>query len=126
MEFLREEERTIAARLALLPEGQIRQKKIGDEAYYYLQYRKNRTVKTDYIGKEVPASLRDGLAERERMQKELLLKSDESGILDSRTKRDGSSSALCKRDCCHPTGFKISGYSVCQADGPEISHCHAS
>ncbi len=70
-EFLREEERRIAARLALLPKGRIRLKKIGGEAYYYLQYRKNRTVKTDYIGKEVPALLRDSLAERERLQKEL-------------------------------------------------------
>jgi hypothetical protein len=71
-EFLREEEREISARLALLPKGRIRLKKIGEEAYYYLQYRKNRAVKTDYIGKEVPASLRDSLAERERLQKEAI------------------------------------------------------
>ena len=71
VEFLREEERTIAARLALLPKGRIRQKKIGDGAYYYLQYRKNRAVKSDYIGKEVPTLLRDSLAERERLQREL-------------------------------------------------------
>jgi hypothetical protein len=71
VEFLREEESRIAARLALLPKGRIRLKKVGDEAYYYLQYRKNRTVKTDYIGKEVPAWLRDNLAERERLRKEL-------------------------------------------------------
>jgi len=71
VEFLQEEERTIAARLALLPKGRIRLKKIGDETYYYLQYRKNRKVKTDYIGKEIPALLRDSLAERNRLQKEL-------------------------------------------------------
>ena len=71
-EFLRGEEREISARLALLPKGRIRLKKIGEEAYYYLQYRKNQAVKTDYIGKEVPASLRDSLAERERLQKELV------------------------------------------------------
>ena len=70
-EFLREEEREISARLALLPKGRIRLKKIGEEAYYYLQYRQNQAVKTDYIGKEVPPSLRDSLAERERLQKEL-------------------------------------------------------
>jgi hypothetical protein len=69
--FLREEEREISARLALLPKGRIRLKKIGKETYYYLQYRKNQAVKTDYIGKEVPASLRDSLAERKRLQKEL-------------------------------------------------------
>ena len=70
-EFLREEEREISARLALLPKGRIRLKKIGQETYYYLQYRKNQAVKTDYIGKEVPASLHDSLSERERLQKEL-------------------------------------------------------
>jgi hypothetical protein len=71
VEFLRDEEKTIAARLAMLPKGHIRLKKIGAEAYYYLQYRKGRTVKTDYIGKEVPLSLHDSLAERERLEKEL-------------------------------------------------------
>ena len=70
-EFLQEQEKTIAARLALLPKGSIRLKKIGAEAYHYLQYRKGRAVKTDYIGKEVPLLLRSSLAERERLEKEL-------------------------------------------------------
>jgi hypothetical protein len=71
VEFLREEEQTITARLAMLPKGHIRLKKIGAEVYHYLQYRKGRTVKTDYIGKKVPPSLRACLAERERLEKEL-------------------------------------------------------
>jgi hypothetical protein len=70
--FYREQEKKIAARLALLPKGRIRSKKIGGEVYYYLHYRKGRTVKTDYIGKDVPAELRSGLEERERLDKELL------------------------------------------------------
>lgn len=71
VEFLREQEKTIAARLALLPKGSIRLKKIGAEVYHYLQYRKGRAVKTDYVGKEVPLLLRSSLAERERLEKEL-------------------------------------------------------
>jgi hypothetical protein len=70
-EFLRGQERMIAARLALLPKGRIKSKAKGFEVYYYLQYRKGRAVKTDYVGKEVPASLRDRLAERERLEDEL-------------------------------------------------------
>jgi hypothetical protein len=71
IEFLRDQEKTIAARLALLPKGKIRKKKIGGEVYCYLQYRKGRAVKTDYIGKTVPPELSDNLAERERLEKEL-------------------------------------------------------
>jgi hypothetical protein len=89
-DFYREQERKIAARLALLPKGRIRSKKIGSEVYYYLQYRKGRSVKTDYIGKEVPRELRDNLAERDRLEKELprvreglrLLRSVRGGELD--------------------------------------------
>jgi hypothetical protein len=70
-EFLRGQERIIASRLALLPKGNIKTKKKGDGVYYYLQYRRGRSVKTDYLGKAVPASLREKLAERKRLEKEL-------------------------------------------------------
>ncbi|MCK7492021.1 MAG: hypothetical protein MZW92_10470 [Comamonadaceae bacterium] len=52
--FYRDQERRITARLALLPKGRIRPKTIGGAAYFYLQYRKGRSVKTDYIGKRRP------------------------------------------------------------------------
>jgi len=70
-DFYREQERKIAARLALLAKGRIRSKKIGGKVYYYLQYRKGRSVKTEYIGKDVPRELRESLAERDRLEKEL-------------------------------------------------------
>ena len=70
-EFYREQERKITARLALLPRGRVRSRTIGGVDYYYLQYRKGRSVKTDYIGKEVPADLSDSLAERDLLEKEL-------------------------------------------------------
>jgi hypothetical protein len=69
--FYREQERKITARLAMLPKGRIRSKTIGGAAYFYLQYRKGRSVKTDYIGRAVPKELRDRLAERDRLEKEL-------------------------------------------------------
>jgi len=69
--FYRDQERRITARLALLPKGRIRSRTIGGPAYYYLSYRKGPSVKTDYIGKEIPGDLRDSLAERDRLEKEL-------------------------------------------------------
>ncbi len=70
--FYKDQERKISARLALLPKGTVRIKVIGEEHYHYLQYRKGRSVKTDYIGKVVPQELKDNLAERDRLEKELL------------------------------------------------------
>ncbi len=70
--FYRDEERRIMARLALLPKGHIRSRTISGEAYHYLQYRKGRSVKTDYLGKQVPREMRDRLAERDRLERELL------------------------------------------------------
>lgn len=70
-EFLRGQERTIVSRLALLPKGNIKTKKKADRIYFYLQYRRGRSVKTDYLGKAVPAGLREKLAERKRLEKEL-------------------------------------------------------
>lgn len=69
-EFMRDQERTISARLAVLPKGHIRTKKIGSETYYYLSYRKGRSVKTDYLGKGIDPRLRDALEERKRLEKE--------------------------------------------------------
>ncbi|MDH4270823.1 MAG: hypothetical protein OEW18_02470, partial [Candidatus Aminicenantes bacterium] len=69
--FYREQEKKIMARLALLPKGRIRSRRIGNEAYYYLQYRQGRAVKSEYLGKSVPQELVRRLAERERLEKEL-------------------------------------------------------
>lgn len=71
LEFLRDQERTISARLAVLPKGRIRSKKIGSEVYQYLLYRKGSSVRTDYLGKNVDPRLKDGLEERRRLEKEL-------------------------------------------------------
>jgi hypothetical protein len=71
-EFLKRQERAIASRLALLPAGNIKAKKKGGRTYYYLQHRQGRSVKTDYLGKAIPPGLRERLAERKRLEKELV------------------------------------------------------
>ncbi|MHB8094849.1 MAG: GSU2403 family nucleotidyltransferase fold protein, partial [Candidatus Aminicenantales bacterium] len=71
LEFIRDQERLISARLALLPKGRIKAKKIGRETYQYLQYRKGKGFKSDYLGKAVPPELREQLKERVRLEKEL-------------------------------------------------------
>lgn len=69
--FYRRQVELIAARLAMLPKGAIKPKKIGRETFYYLQYRLGSAVKSDYVGKTVPSDLREKLAERRRLEKEL-------------------------------------------------------
>jgi hypothetical protein len=71
LEFYREQERLISARLAILPKGRIKAKRIGRNVYYYLHYRKGKEFKSDYLGKSVPSELREQLEERTRMEREL-------------------------------------------------------
>jgi len=84
--FYRGQERSLAARLAVLPKGRVRADRKGEVTYFYLQYRKGRSVKTDYLGKTVPADLREKLAERKRLEKELALVRDKLKLL--RTRRE--------------------------------------
>src|SRR5512143_2774838 len=86
--FYREQERQITARLALLPKGRIRSRTIGGAAYFYLQYRKGRSVKSDYVGRAIPSDLRDRLAERGRLEKELLAVREALRLLRSRRKEE--------------------------------------
>lgn len=69
--FYREQEKLVAARLATLPKGRIKSKKIGGNVYHYLHYRKGGATKSDYLGKKVPAELRELLEERVRLENEL-------------------------------------------------------
>jgi hypothetical protein len=69
--FYRRQVKLIAARLAILPKGTIKPKKIGRKIFYYLQYRQGKAVKSDYVGKLVPLDLREKLDERKRLEKEL-------------------------------------------------------
>lgn len=69
--FYRRQMELIAARLAILPRGTVKPKKIGAETFFYLQYRQGKLVKTDYVGKSVPIELQEKLAERKRLEGEL-------------------------------------------------------
>jgi hypothetical protein len=56
-----------------LPKGSLSLKKIGSNEYYYLKYRDNRKVVTDYIGKdkEKVALLEKQIQKRKRCEKML-------------------------------------------------------
>lgn len=69
--YYREQEKIIVSRLSLLPKGRIKEKKINGDLYFYLQYRKGKKVVDEYIGKEVPAELRENLEERKLLEAEL-------------------------------------------------------
>jgi hypothetical protein len=69
--FYRRQMALIAARLAILPRGTVKPKKIGRETFFYLQYRQGQSVKSDYVGKSVPPDLQEKLAERKRLENEM-------------------------------------------------------
>jgi hypothetical protein len=71
VEFYKEQERKIVARLTLLPKGRIRKKTINRENYYYLQYRKGIKIVDEYIGKNVPEELMKKIEERKDLEIEL-------------------------------------------------------
>ncbi len=62
-----EEKAKVAARLALLPKGTIKQKKIGGKTYYYLSYRQGKKIIDEYLGAAVPEDLRPKLEERKAL-----------------------------------------------------------
>jgi hypothetical protein len=86
--FYREQEKQLSARIALLPKGRIRSKTIGRDVYYYLQYRKGRSIRSDYLGKKIPRELRDRLDERLRLEKELRRVRDGLDLLKSKSKKE--------------------------------------
>ncbi len=71
LEFYSAQERSITARLALLPKGVIKPKKIKGRTYFYLQYRKGKKLITEYLGTKVPEELQEKLEERKKLESEL-------------------------------------------------------
>lgn len=86
--FYKEQERLVAARLAVLPKGKIKSKMLGGKRYYYLHYRKGGKTKSDYLGKDVPAGLRELLEERARLEAELRRVREGLRLLRSRPSAD--------------------------------------
>jgi hypothetical protein len=62
-----EERAKVAARLALLPKGTIKKKKIGGKPYYYLSYRQGKKIVDQYLGAAAPEDLQRRLEERKTL-----------------------------------------------------------
>jgi len=61
----------IAKKLASLPQGSIKKRKIAGKIYYYLQHRIGKKVQHKYLGKNEPADLLKKLNERKVLKSEL-------------------------------------------------------
>jgi len=61
----------IEKRLASLPQGSIKKRKIAGKIYYYLQHRVGNKVQHKYIGKNEPIDLLKQLNERKFLKSEL-------------------------------------------------------
>ncbi len=57
--------------LSKLPKGTITKRKISNQYYYYLAYRRDGKVHQDYIGKTEPVKLSKQFNKRRRLEKEL-------------------------------------------------------
>ena len=61
----------IEKKLAGLPQGSIKERKIAGKIYYYLQRRHGKKVLHEYLGKDNPADLLKRLNERKALKAEL-------------------------------------------------------
>ena len=61
----------IAKKLAGLPQGSIKERKIAGKIYYYLQHRIGKKVQHKYLGKNEPVDLLKQINERKALKVEL-------------------------------------------------------
>jgi len=54
-----------------LPKGNVKERKISGNKYYYHQFRDGKKVIHKYLGKEKPSELLEGIAKRQFLHKEL-------------------------------------------------------
>jgi len=64
-------EKQIEKKLACLPSGSIKRRRIGRKRYYYLQFRKGGRVVHEYLGKEEPKELLRDIDQRRLLAREL-------------------------------------------------------
>ncbi len=64
-------ERDLVRRLGKLPKGSIKRRRIKGRAYYYLQRREGRKILQQYLGREKPKALLNGIEERRMLRREL-------------------------------------------------------
>lgn len=63
--------RKIEKKLASLPKGSIKERKISGRKYYYLQYRIGKKVVHKYLGRKRPDEILKHIQERKRLKAEL-------------------------------------------------------
>jgi hypothetical protein len=61
----------IAKKLASLPQGNVKKRRIAGKLYYYLQHRIGKKVQHKYLGKDEPVALLKQLGERKALRSEL-------------------------------------------------------
>jgi len=61
----------IEKRLAVLPKGSIKERRIGGNKYYYLQFRNGSRVIHKYLGRIRPDALIKQIKERDMLKEEL-------------------------------------------------------
>lgn len=71
VEYYRDLERRLKARLAKLPVGSLLQRRIRGRDYFYLKIRIGSRVLSKYLGKREPAGLRDAVKERRVLKGQL-------------------------------------------------------
>lgn len=64
-------EREILARLAKLPKGSVKKRKLHGRYYYYLQNRAGKKVVHQYLGRSEPDDLIEKIKKRKMLQREL-------------------------------------------------------
>jgi hypothetical protein len=69
--YYRQIEAEILKRLAALPKGSVKKRKLNNQAYYYLQARQGRRVVHKYLGKHKPEEIIKQLKARKQLAAEL-------------------------------------------------------
>lgn len=64
-------ERTLQRRLAKLPQGSVKRRRIKGHVYYYLQRRNHGKVVHRYLGRQTPHQLLEDIQQRRRLKQEL-------------------------------------------------------
>lgn len=70
-EYYLEARKKIEKKLAGLPKGGIKERKISGQKYYYLQHRIGKKIVHKYVGKNKPDGLLKQINERKVLEKEL-------------------------------------------------------
>jgi len=61
----------IELKLAVLPKGSVKERRISNRKYYYLQYRIDKKIVHKYLGKNKPKDIFKQIQERKKLKEEL-------------------------------------------------------